>query len=182
MRPTPAETPTLTPTRPPSTAAADAAQVVLGLVEHLVPIHERPTLHPRLHVAAQTLLGALHGGASIHEVVTALVTATAPPVEAPPFEPWLSLLSMTFGEFAESGVGLHVALPKLGEGIWLTSDEAIQKTVVRETGLWTRFIKDIGWMRVEADRLKLPDDQLTVGPFIAALGGKVIGWRGPEVR
>jgi hypothetical protein len=34
----------------------------------------------------------------------------------------------------------------------------------------------------EADRLTLPDDHRTVGGFIEALEGKVIGWRGPEGR
>jgi hypothetical protein len=133
-----------------------------------------------LHEAAQTLQRALGTGASMDAVLAHLIRATAPPVEPPPFEPWAPVLEMPFAEFAECRVGLHVALPKLGEGIWLASDAATQAAVVRETGLWDRYVKLPRWMTLEADRLKLPDDQLTVGRFIEALEGEVVGWRAPQ--
>jgi hypothetical protein len=163
----------------PTTAARDAAQIVLGLVERLAPTADRPGFRTRLHVAAQTLQRALDAGASIHEVLNHLITATAPPIEPPPYEPWAPILSMTFDEFAESGVGLHVVLPKLGEGIWLVGDEVTQTRVVEATRLWNRYVKLPGWMTEEADRLRLPTAERTVGRFIAALDGVVIGWRGP---
>jgi hypothetical protein len=173
------ETPTLTPARPPATAA-EAAHALQQLLERVVPVDDRPAVRASLHTAAQTLLGTLHGGASAVDVLTRLVAATAPPAPLPPFEPWKLVLGLSFDEFAQAGAGLHVALPKLAEAIWLTSDEAIQAALVQETRLWHRFIKDIGWMRVEADQLKLPKDQRTVGRFIEALGGRVIGWRAPQ--
>ena len=174
-------TKTQIPTPPvPTTAARDAAQIVLGLVERLAPTDDRPAFRARLHEAAQAFQRALETGASMDAVLAHLITATAPPVEAPPFEPWRSLLSMTFDEFAESGVGLHVALAKLGEGIWLVGDEVTQTRVVRETRVWDRFVKLPFWMAREADSLPLPEDQRTVGGFIAAIEGRVVGWRPPE--
>ena len=89
---------------------------------------------------------------------------------------------MSFEAFAEAGVGLHVRLPALGEAIWLVSGEGVQKAVVRETRLGDGYIKTPPWMALEADRLRLPEAERTVGRFIAALEGKVIGWRGPEAR
>jgi hypothetical protein len=166
----------------PTTAACDAAQIVLGLVERLAPTADRPAFRTRLHEAVQALQRALETGASIHEVLSHLITATAPPIEPPPFEPWKLVLGLSFAEFAEAGVGLHVRLPALGEAIWLVSGEGVQKAVVRETRLWDRYIKTPPWMALEADRLRLPEAERTVGRFIAALEGKVIGWRGPEAR
>ena len=113
-------------------------------------------------------------------VLDQLLDLTAPPVEAPPYEPWRSLLSMTVDEFAESGAAVHVMLPKLAEGIWLVSDQRTQAAVVEATRLWDRFIKLPRWMIEEAVRLTLPADQRTVGAFIEAIGGRVIGWRAPD--
>jgi hypothetical protein len=121
-----------TPARPTSTAL-EAAQALQSLVESVVPVDERPALRARLHVAAQALQRALDAGASMDAVLTSLVSATAPPIEAPPYEPWKLVLGLSFDEFAESGVGLHVRLPALGEGIWLVSDAVTQAAVVRET-------------------------------------------------
>jgi hypothetical protein len=168
-----------TPARPTSTAL-EAAQALQSLVESVVPVDERPALRARLHVAAQALQRALDAGASIHEVVTALVTATAPAPPAPPFAPWAPILSMTVAEFAESGAALHVMLPKLGEGLWLAGDPATKAAVVRETRLWDRYVKRPDWMTEEADRLRLPEDQRTVGALIEAIDGTVVGWRAPE--
>jgi hypothetical protein len=170
-----------TPARPTSTAL-EAAQALQSLVESVVPVDERPALRARLHVAAQALQRALDAGASIHEVVTALVTATAPPVEAPPFEPWRSVLGLSFDEFAESGVGLHVRLPKLAEAVWFASDAGVQAVLVRETKLWIRYIKLVRWMIEEADRLRLPTAERTVGGLITGLDGVVDAWRAPEAR
>jgi hypothetical protein len=115
-------------------------------------------------------------------VLTSLVSATAPPIEAPPYEPWKLVLGLSFDEFAQAGVGLHVRLPALGEAVWLVSDERTQARVVKESGVWDRFAKLPSWMRVEADQRKLPEGERTVGGFIAALGGRVINWRAPEAR
>jgi hypothetical protein len=175
------KTPTLTPTAP-TTAAAEAAQIVLGLVERVAPTADRPGFRADLHAAAQALQRAFGAGASMDAVLAHLIMATAPPVEAPPFEPWKLVLGLSFDEFAESGVGLHVRLPALGEGIWLASDAVTQAAVVRETRLWDRYVKRLPWMIEEADRLRLPTAERTVGRFIAALDGVVIGWRGPEAR
>ena len=87
-------------------------------------------------MAAQALQRAFDRGASLDGVLAHLITATAPPAPLPPFEPWRSILSMTFDEFAECGAGLHVTLPKLAEAIWLASDEATQAAVVEATRLW----------------------------------------------
>jgi hypothetical protein len=170
------------PTARPTSPARDAAQVVQDLVERLVSTADRPGFRTRLHEAAQTLQRALDAGASIHEVLSHLITATAPPIEPPPYEPWRSLLSMTFAEFAESGVGLHVRLPKLAEAVWFASDAGVQAVLVRETKLWIRYIKLVRWMIEEADRLRLPTAERTVGGLITGLDGVVDAWRAPEAR
>jgi hypothetical protein len=151
-----------TPTRPTPTAT-DAAHALQQLLEHLVPTADRPAFRARLHEAAQALQRALDAGASMDAVLDQLIGLTVPPAPLPPYEPWRSLLSMTFAEFAESGVGLHVRLPALGEGIWLVSDAATQAAVVRETRLWDRYVKRLPWMIEEADRLRLPTAERTVG-------------------
>jgi hypothetical protein len=161
-------------------AAAEAAQALLGAAQGLAPSVPASEIHRAVHTAAQTLRGAFGAGASMDAVLAHLITATAPPAPLPPFEPWAPILSMSFDEFAESGVGLHVRLPALGEAVWLVSDERTQARVVKEWGVWDRFAKLPSWMRVEADQLKLPDDPLTVGRFVETIEGRVIGWRGPE--
>jgi hypothetical protein len=37
-------------------------------------------------------------------------------------------------------------------------------------------------MTLEADRLRLPAAERTVGGFVEALDGVVVGWRAPEAR
>ena len=54
--------------------------------------------------------------------------------------------------------------------------------MVRETRLWDRYVKRLPWMTLEADRLRLPTAERTVGRIVTALEGKVVGWRGPEAR
>ena len=63
-----------------------AAQVGQDLVERLVPTaDDRPAFRAGLHTAAQTLQRALENGRlDPTNVVTALVTATAPPVPRVP--------------------------------------------------------------------------------------------------
>jgi hypothetical protein len=107
------KTPTLTPTAP-TTAAAEAAQIVLGLVERVAPTADRPGFRADLHAAAQALQRAFGAGASMDAVLAHLIMATAPPVEAPPVEPWKLVLGLSFDEFSRAGVGLHVRLPARG--------------------------------------------------------------------
>jgi hypothetical protein len=125
---------------------------------------DRPAVRAGLHRAAQALQRAFGAGASMDAVLAHLITATAPPAPLPPFEPWRSLLLMSFEAFAEAGIGLHVRLPALGEAIWLVSGEGVQKAVVRETRLWDRYIKTPPWMALEADRLRPPGGRAHGGP------------------
>ena len=148
---------------------------LLDLLRTRAPTADPAVIRPALHTLAVSVKAALDAGASPADLLEAVIAATAPPVEPIPSTPWASLLPLALDAFAATGAGLHVALPHLGETIWLTGSAATARRIAVERSAWPRLIKGLDWMAAEAERGGLPR---TVGGFIEGLegGGRIIGW------
>ncbi len=164
---------------------AEITAPLLSLLRAISPGAHADTIQPALHTLAVTVKAALDAGASPADLLEAVIAATAPaPPPAPPSPPppWASLLPLALDAFAATGAGLQVALPHLGETIWLTGSAATPGRLAVERSAWPRLVKGLDWMGSEAERGGLPAAERTVGRFIEVLGGRVVDWMPAPAR
>ncbi len=175
--------PMTNPTTTPTIArTADAVvPALLDLLRAISPGAHADTIRPALHALAATVRAALDAGASPADLLEAVIAATAPAPPSPP-PPWESLLPLALDAFAATGAGLQVALPHLGETIWLTGSAATPGRLAVERSAWPRLVKGLDWMGSEAERGGLPAAERTVGRLVETLGGRVVDWMPAPAR
>jgi hypothetical protein len=162
--------PTTTETPSPTTAT-EAGKA-------LAPTVPPSEVHRHVHRAATTLQEALIEGATLPEILDAMILATAPAApEAPPAPPWAHLLGLSLPAFAETGAALGIRFPALGVSTWWTGPEAQARRVAAERRLSVREVWQRDRLQQEARRAGLDAETVTVARLIGALGGEVRGWR-----
>jgi hypothetical protein len=165
---------------PTATLAREAAQALLEAAQGLAPSVSSSEIHPVVHRAAQALQAALAEGATLPEILDALIRATAPAApEAPPAPPWAGLLRLSLDAFAVTGTALAVSFPTFGfeAQVWWSGSAATGRAVARERRLEPSRVWDLTRMQQEARQAGLDAETATVEQVIDALGGQVRAWR-----
>jgi hypothetical protein len=169
--------PTLDPT-PTITPAVEVVSTGLDLLRALIPpgVAVDP-LHARLHALARTVKAALDGGATATDLLDAVIAATAP-APPDPGPPWTPVLALTLDEFAASRVSLTVAWPALDLTVYLTSTAAATAVLMADPSVWPKtLVWEPARLAAECAQAGIPEGERTVERLIAALGGRVTGWR-----
>jgi hypothetical protein len=164
---------------PTATLARERARALLDGLEALAPTVRPSEVHRHVHRAATALQAALAEGATLPEILDAMILATAPAApEAPPAPPWAPLLTLSLPAFAETGAALAITFPALGHEaqVWWTGSAATGRAVARERRIEPRRVWDLARLGQEARQAGL-DESATVAHLVEALGGEVRGWR-----
>jgi hypothetical protein len=163
---------------PTATAAAEAAQRLVGALQALAPTVPPSAIHRHVHDAATALQAALAEGVPLREILDQLIGLTAPAApEAPPAPPWAHLLPLSLDTFASTGAALGIRFPALGVSTWWTGPEAQAHRVAAERRLSMREIWRRDRLQHEARRAGLDGATATIASLLEALGGEVRDWR-----
>jgi hypothetical protein len=140
-----------------------------------VPLSE---VSRHVHRTATALQQALVDGATLREILDALIGLTALAVpEAPPAPPWAPLLPVSLDAFASTGATLGVLFPALAVSVWWTGNEGAARRIAAERRLTRREVWRLARLQQEARQAGLDGETATVAGLVEALGGEVRAWR-----